>query len=56
MKQGYRGDILVAVDGGDNVILDRDLRLSVDGNYIINDYMYRVVSIDGNGTVYVKSV
>lgn len=55
MTQVYRNETLFAVDGGPNVIADRDFRVSVGGNYVIRGYMYRVVAIAG-GRVMIRSI
>ncbi|WP_418041067.1 hypothetical protein [Paenibacillus xylanilyticus] len=45
MTQVYRNETLFAIDGGPNVISDRDFRVYVGGNYVIGAHMYRVVAI-----------
>jgi hypothetical protein len=51
----YKGQILYPVDGDYLVVMDRDMNLHEESNFIVCGYMYRVVAFQGNN-VFIKSI
>lgn len=51
----YKGQILYPVDGNYLVVMDRDMNLYEESNFIVRGYMYRVVGFQGSN-VFIKSI
>lgn len=53
----YRGQIITCIDTGKEFNIDRDMSMYVGGNFIFNNFIYRVVEVVPQmSKVYVKSI